>query len=890
MKFFALLLGAALVIGGACMLPSESAFSGLLLMIWGFGIVTVLFVRGLYPPIDGIEPSRSFRQQPAATSDSRITTQPFKMTTASKVSKAPQTVRLSGRKILLDGLPQLMFAGEIHYFRLKPEDWEDRIEKLKANGLDTVATYIPWLWHELPDGSVDLTGRTHPQRNLVGFIDMCHAHGLKVVARPGPFIMAELKNEGVPYRLYKEPLNIHPITWEGARVKTRTLDYLAPNFLEAAAGWYAQVMPVLAQRLVTKGGPITAIQLDNEIGMLSWVSNSPDLTDVVCEDMRSWARKRYGDDVAAKRIGADPKDPAAWAAALRKPKGAALALHHDIGLYMRDRFKRYVQALRKSAEEHGVKDVPFLINVHGTGGGRGRSFPIGISQLFESYRGQKQMTSGSDFYLGDLTTANVSDLYLANAFMAAVHDRDQPITSLEFEAGIGDYGDDLGNLYSPEGVELKTRLCVAQGNRLINYYLHAGGENPPLEAVGDGIDRIAFTGQRHGFAAPVGPDGKLNPTYFTTGRVVQSMRAVAKLLADSQEESDGFAIGFVPDHYLTEYRYPGSAERGEQIADLERFRGSGPRDMLARMLLLGGFSFPAVDLQSGVPNVPLVVLGTGKTLSAQVQRNLAQYVRNGGKLLLAGLLPDRDHDGTSCTILADALGLKDNGRLEDAHGPKGPYWPCVAAHGWMAPRPQQRVGVAQLLASTDGKPLEPLLTEVASGQPCAVHVKAGAGQAIVLGCDYPTDIELYKGMMKALGVTPRWSIDADRAGVIVTSTVSDGQRLLHLLNVAPYPVSLTLKHKGKAVFGGRQLTIAARTGLALPIGVKVDGGIIVESTAEISSFDRNGFSVRTNQKEDLIVIDTDKQVHCNGGTARRQGTRVEVTLRPSNEPVQITLD
>ena len=118
------------------------------------------------------------------------------------------------------------------------------------------------------------------------------------------------------------------------------------------------------------------------------------------------------------------------------------------------------------------------------------------------------MLSGSDHYLGDLTIAQRRDLYLINAFMAAVHDADQPLTSVEFEAGTGDYGGDLATPYDPSAVDLKTRLCVAQGNRLINYYLFAGGINPPLdEPVGDGNDRIAFTGERHGTAAPVGPEG-----------------------------------------------------------------------------------------------------------------------------------------------------------------------------------------------------------------------------------------------------------------------------------------------------------------------------------------------------------------------------------------------
>ena len=105
-----------------------------------------------------------------------------------------------------------------------------------------------------------------------------------------------------------------------------------------------------------------------------------------------------------------------------------------------------------------------------------------------------------------MSTAATADLHFINASMAAVNSADQPLTSLEFEAGTGDYGGGLEQRYDPSTVDLKTRLCLAQGNRLINYYLLAGGINPPLdEPVGDGNDRIGFTGERHGTAAPIGP-------------------------------------------------------------------------------------------------------------------------------------------------------------------------------------------------------------------------------------------------------------------------------------------------------------------------------------------------------------------------------------------------
>jgi beta-galactosidase len=813
---------------------------------------------------------------------------------------AGRSIELRDRRIWLDGAPGLFLGGEVHYFRLARSLWRERLQQLKDAGCNTLATYVPWLWHELSDGSVDLTGRTHEQRDLAGFLDLAHEMGLFVVARPGPFIMAEIKNEGVPYRVYDAP-GVLPTTWDGATIPTRTADYLSPAFLDATRGWYAEVMPVIAERLLPSGGNVIAVQLDNEIGMLSWVTNSPDLTDVVCEDLRGWAIDRWGAEEAGRRTGTDALDAAAFASALRTPAEAvSLPLHHALGLYMRARFRRYVVLLREEAERHGVDRVPFLVNVHGTAGGRGRTYPIGLSQLLETWRGQPQMTAGSDLYLGDLTVENVPDLYIANAFGAAVQGDDQPLTSLEFEAGTGDYGEDLSRLSPPEAVELKTRLCLAQGNRLINVYLFAGGHNPPLEVPAhDGNDRIAFTGERHGFAAPVGPDGQESATYGSTRRAMTSTHGVADLIADMDQVYDGLALGFVPDHYLTEYQHPASASRAEQVSDLERFRGMGPRDVLVRAMVLGGYSFPAVDLQQGEPGgsgndldidpeaVPVLALASATTLSGHVQARLARYVAAGGRLLLNGLLPARDQDGNPCSVLADALDITVSGRVDGSLH----YYPSVVPHGWAAPGPEVRTGYAQLLSAREGRPV---LTEVGSDQPCAVEVDHGAGRAVVIACDYPCHLDFWRAALAAVGVRRRWVADADAPGLVVTPTANaNGEQLLHLVHVGPTPVSFTLAHEGTPFLDGRTLTMPARSVLTLPVGIALDGGRLLASTAELVSRTPGEITLRGSQTamvEDLVVLDTELEVSTERGTVAREGRRVVVTFgRDNRRPAEPAL-
>jgi hypothetical protein len=124
-------------------------------------------------------------------------------------------IQARDRKILIDGTPRIIMCGEVHYFRLARDDWAGRLTSLKDAGCTAVASYIPWLWHELPDATIDVTGRTRPERDVAAFIDLCREHDLWFIARPGPFVMAELKNEGLPYRLYTEHPEIVPPTWDG---------------------------------------------------------------------------------------------------------------------------------------------------------------------------------------------------------------------------------------------------------------------------------------------------------------------------------------------------------------------------------------------------------------------------------------------------------------------------------------------------------------------------------------------------------------------------------------------------------------------------------------------------------------------------------------------------
>jgi beta-galactosidase len=776
------------------------------------------------------------------------------------------TVHYERKRIIVDGRERLLLAGEVHYFRLRREDWQDRLDKAKRAGLNTIATYIPWLWHELADGTVDVDGRTLPERDLGAFLDLCHANGFLVIARPGPFVMAELKNEGLPFRVYTEHPEIVPVGWDGAPPTTRTVDYLAPAFLAEARHWYRHVIPVIAERLHPRGGPVVAVQLDNEVGMLAWVSNAPDLTDHLLDDFNGWLGRQGLAGHYPGPVGRSAKDE------------DAARLMRDLGTFMRGRFARYFDELRAYAGEYGIAGVPFVVNIHGTGGGMAETFPIGISQLMASYSGVPGTLSGTDIYLGELTVTNAADLYLVNAFCDAVHDADQPLTSMEFEAGTGDYGCDLSHQYDPSAVDLKTRMCLAQGNKLLNYYLFAGGVNPPLDVpAGDGNGRIAFTGERHGFAAPVGPEGQLSPVYGPTTQVLRAARALAPQLAAMREEHDDVAIGFVPDHYLTEYHYPGSASVQAVLDDVVQTRGAGPRGTLARAMLFGGFRFGAVNLQDGVPAAPVVALAGTTHLPAGVQDSLVAHLRAGGRLLLAGRVPALDMAGEPCTVLRDALGLRPLGTVRSS----AEFFTSLTAHGWAAPRPETRTAFAELYEPAAG---DTVLRELSTGHGCGFDIPVGDGQAVVLATDYECDLDLWRAAFAALGSVPALRHTAAVPGVVLLTSVDDAEgRILHALNVSGYDQELTITEHGRPLLGGETLRLPGRRALMLPLELSLGGLDVAYATAEAVATGDGSVTFRSPAPESFVAVRGDVTCMDPSAESWRQDGLTVVLARGAGE-------
>ncbi|MET7781978.1 beta-galactosidase [Streptomyces sp. NPDC005388] len=162
---------------------------------------------------------------------------------------APQahTVTYDQYSVKIDGKPLYVWGAEFHYFRLpSPDTWRDVLQKIKAAGFNSVSLYFDWGYHSTKPGVYDFSGI----RNLDRLLDEAEQAGLYVIARPGPYINAEVSGGGFP-------------AWRKTHAGVnRTSD---AAYLKDAREWMSRINPIIARHQLTHGtGSVILYQVENE--------------------------------------------------------------------------------------------------------------------------------------------------------------------------------------------------------------------------------------------------------------------------------------------------------------------------------------------------------------------------------------------------------------------------------------------------------------------------------------------------------------------------------------------------------------------------------------------------------------------------------------------------
>ncbi len=160
-------------------------------------------------------------------------------------------VTFANKVITIEGKPVQIIAGAMHYFRVPREYWRDRMEKAVQLGLNCLETYMCWNLHERKEGVFDFSDML----DFEAYIRMAQEMGLYVIVRPGPYICAEWDNGGIPAWLMTKP-NIRYRRMNGP-------------YIEALSKYLNAILPKLKALQYDDGGPIIAMQIENEYGSYS---------------------------------------------------------------------------------------------------------------------------------------------------------------------------------------------------------------------------------------------------------------------------------------------------------------------------------------------------------------------------------------------------------------------------------------------------------------------------------------------------------------------------------------------------------------------------------------------------------------------------------------------
>lgn len=157
-----------------------------------------------------------------------------------------ESININSLYLTKNGKPWIPIMGELHFSRIKRENWETEIMKVKAGGVTAIATYVFWIYHEEKEGVFDFSG----DNDIHEFLRLCKKHDMRVVLRIGPWAHGEARNGGFPDWLMKKDFKLRDNNDE---------------YLKLVRIFYTKIYEQVKDFLFDNDGTIPVIQLENEL-------------------------------------------------------------------------------------------------------------------------------------------------------------------------------------------------------------------------------------------------------------------------------------------------------------------------------------------------------------------------------------------------------------------------------------------------------------------------------------------------------------------------------------------------------------------------------------------------------------------------------------------------
>jgi beta-galactosidase len=551
--------------------------------------------------------------------------------------------------------PYFVISGEIHYFRLDPKLWVKHLKLLKDSGANTTSTYIPWDWHEYEENKFDFTGETNPARNLIKYIKLCKKVGLDLIVKPGPYILAEYEHHGLPiWLINKISKNAHALDEKGNIIDSDLMSYMSDEYLNYSFLWYDKIMPIIAEHQERNGGPITMMQVCNEVGVFQWLSGKIDYNESIIKLYKEFLVDKYKSiEKLNSTYGTNYSSFEKLSAPVGKIENKQdYCAYYDFHLFYRHFYALYLDTLIKKIRSFGI-NVQLTHNIPGWIYGNAAELPMLISTYEEIMRTRDDIVFGLDHIPEFVSFRNAHSDLACNKILEAMQPYG-PVWAAEFQCGTREHhvksdANDLETFYF---------ASLAHGLNSFNYYMFSQGINP----AGKG-----FFGKTFYYQTAVTAKAVKSSLYESIKTVNDFIKKEKENLLLSKTKSD-ICVGLYKPYFYTELTT--SQMLKDKRLDVEKLGLQfDPRfvreEILFNGLLRGlqtlNFSYDIQDLENtsieSLLKYKQLWITTTEFMDAGTQTLLATYVKRGGHLILYPVIPTLDLYLNECTIIKEELNI-----------------------------------------------------------------------------------------------------------------------------------------------------------------------------------------------------------------------------------------
>lgn len=668
----------------------------------------------------------------------------------------------------LDGKDFFLHSGEIHYFRIEAGKWRKHLTALKEAGGNTVSTYVSWDWHEFEEGKFDFTGLTNPQRNLKRFIEEAAALGLKVIVKPGPYILAEYFYGGIPVWLPKKHPEILSLSEEGKVQSPFVVTYLHPVFLEYVSKWYEKIMPFFKKYQIDADGPIVMMQVCNEIGLFQWLGGQADYNPVNKKYWQEFLQERYAGIEKLNQIHRTNYKKFEEIEIQPSIVGnkTEFAISRDWHDFWRWYWAKYLRLLIDKIRAHGIT-MQLSHNVAGWVYGQALEFPLYITLYKEMAKLYPDICFGLDHIPENLSYRNFHYDWAINQMVSSLQGGG-PVWSAEFQSGTRESS---VRTY-PNEMELFYKLSLAHNLKGLNYYCFSSGRNP---------EGRAGTGPNFYWETPLDPDGKKGPVYPVVKRFGRFIDTHGRNLINTNHGAS-VCVGFYIPYFeteLVESRFVRPTRWNLKKLGL-KYDVIGTResvffDGVIKFLTWNNYNYAIESLQ----DTPVEKLLQYKQLwivsleymDQKTQEKLWHYVQGGGQLIIMPVLPEYDLYLSPCRWLQEKLGVEEKTGFESK----------IGRFNLLGLKDITCLPYINLYGIKDAK----VIAETTEGKPCGWIKKTGKGEAIILGTCFGHQVEehfqAYQKLLDAGKILRHAS--SENQDITLTQTFGNGYGYLLVANI-----------------------------------------------------------------------------------------------------------